>query len=111
LSWIEKKLTPEEDNLVAVFDEAASPLQRAHNPDQLGEFKIRYRHDLRAICERNSIEFMDANDDQRFTHREWLFIDRTHLTDLGHQCLESMMVEWLGKSLGAVDNSKEARVP
>ena len=111
LSWIEKKLTPEEDNLVAVFDKAASPLQRAHNPDQLGEFKIRYRHDLRAICERNSIEFMDANDDQRFTHREWLFIDRTHLTDLGHQCLESMMVEWLGKSLGAVDNSKEARVP
>ena len=96
MSWIEKKLTPEEKNLVAVFDKAASPLQRAHNPEQLGEFKTRYRHDLRGICERNAIEFIDANEDDDFTRHEWLFIDRTHLTDLGHQCLEAMVLEWLG---------------
>lgn len=96
LSWIEKKLTVEEAVLVEVFDSAASPLQRAHSKEQLGAYQVRYRHDIAAICKRNGIEFIDANASPRFLMPDWLFIDRTHLTDLGHQQLEGLVTEWLG---------------
>jgi len=101
LSWIEKKLTSQEQSLVAAFDSAASPLQRAHSPEQLGDYKVRFRHDVEAICQRNDIAFKDANNEIDFCCDEWLFIDRTHLTDLGHQYLERMVLDWLDSVLVA----------
>jgi len=95
LTWIDKTLTPQEQALVAIFDAPGLAIQRAHHPSQLGPWRERYRRDLEKLCARHGIAFLDLNQDKRFAGPEWLFLDRTHLTDLGHEVVAEAVRGWL----------------
>lgn len=95
LTWIDKTLTPQEQALVAIFDAPGLAIQRAHHPSQLGPWRERYGQDLESLCTRHGIDFLDLNQEPRFAGPEWLFLDRTHLSDLGHEVVAEAVRGWL----------------
>lgn len=94
-SWIDRRWTDEELDLIDIFDAAGSPLQRAHHPRHLEPLHGRYASDLAGICGRWGIDFIDTNADPALREERWLFIDRTHMTDAGHQALAALIARHL----------------
>lgn len=101
-SWINKFWCAEEKELIDAFDLAGNVLQQAHHPRHLTPLRERYRNDLRTACARSGATFVDCNDDARFRSSDWLFIDRTHMTDAGHRLLGKIVAEW-------VDSTRRSR--
>ncbi len=98
LSWIDKTLSAEERELVAAFDASPQAVQRAHGPEQLGPWKERYLADLSAACDAAGFDFIDLNAEPRFRAQDWLFADRTHLTDCGQALVADVVEAWLARS-------------
>ena len=51
---------------------------------------------LREVCERNDVRFFDMNSSQEFRNKEWLFVDRVHLTDRGYELAAAALVKEFG---------------
>ncbi len=94
-SWIEKKFTAEEEELISRFDATSATLRKAHAPRVLRPLYSRFSSDAAAICERWNVAYLDCNQDPRLREHNWLFIDRAHMTDAGHALTAEMTVEWL----------------
>lgn len=97
LSWIDKALSAEERELVALFDASPQAVQRAHGPAQLGPWKECFLADLAAACNAAGFDFIDLNAERRFRAGEWLFADRTHLTDRGQALVADVVGAWLDR--------------
>jgi acyl-CoA synthetase (AMP-forming)/AMP-acid ligase II len=100
-SWIDKAFTPEEERLIAIFDSAGALLQQAHAPQYLKPLYVRFSSAVAAICERWNVDYLDCNRDRRMAERNWLFIDRTHMTDAGHALTAKIAAQWVrGRQTG-----------
>jgi|GEM_PF-948713 len=94
LAWINKPLSPEEQELVDLFDGSGAALRRAHHPDILSRWHGPFVQALSAACAEYGIDFIDLNVDPRLRTNEWLFIDRIHLTDRGQEILADIIEAW-----------------
>ena len=82
--WIDKLLSPEERKLFEILDKnQAGDWHSISN--YLATVRDRYFSDVARICEEEKIPFYNLNLDPAFMMREWLFVDRVHLTDCGHE--------------------------
>jgi fatty-acyl-CoA synthase len=96
-SWVDKPLAAEERTLIERFDNAGAVLQQAHHPRHLQALHARFAGELAAICGRWKVDFVDCNADARYRSARWLFIDRTHMTDAGHEVTAAVLTDWLGR--------------
>ena len=95
LTWISKPLTSEEQELITIFDTTFDrPLRRAM-PYIIEPLYPKYAKDIKAICIKNNIDFVDFNQNTKLQSEEWLFIDRVHLTDKAHQIIAEEIFQWL----------------
>ena len=84
LSWIDKKLSAQENELVHIFDCSFDmPLRQVIGVAIQPGYQ-QYRNDLHALCQQYQFEFFDFNQDSFFANDQWLFVDRVHLTDKAH---------------------------
>lgn len=83
-SWIDKTLTPEEEELFAILDENDSYGTWNDLSGYLREQRKRYVADVREVCEGLRVPFFDLNACPSFAEKRWLFVDRAHLTDHGY---------------------------
>jgi hypothetical protein len=82
--WINKEFTEEEKQIFDMLDK----LQRDSweiVKSYLGDKKNKYLKDCKRICEKNDLPFFNINELDSFKKKEWLFVDKAHLTDLGVQ--------------------------
>lgn len=83
-SWIEKALTPEEEEIFSILNRSNSnPSWREIEPylrDQQGDYVFR----VKQVCHELAIPFLDLNTQPAFAQNRWLFVDRAHLTDEGY---------------------------
>jgi len=85
LSWLNKALTPEERELLALVDQQRAQAARWQvDPRHVGEMRDRYFADLSRVCAELGVGFCNLNEAPAFREPEWLFVDRVHLTDRGH---------------------------
>lgn len=82
-TWIEKDLVDEEKVLFSILDKL--PLDWQVLATYLSTQKTRYVHDVNRICGDLDIPFINLNESNAFAKKEWLFVDRIHLTDRGYQ--------------------------
>ncbi len=94
-TWVDKAFTPEEEKLIAIFDSAGAVLQQAHGPQYLKPLHTRFSSDAAAICKRWNVDYLDCNLDRRMAERNWLFLDRTHMTDAGHALTAEIAAQWV----------------
>ena len=93
--WIDKKLSPEEEELFKELDEipnnTLSTVKRFINRD-LHEWFVEH---LKKICGSYGVSFFDMNRDisQRGMDGKWLFIDRSHFTDEGNRVVAEILKE------------------
>ncbi|MBL7164228.1 MAG: hypothetical protein ISS57_16665 [Anaerolineales bacterium] len=94
-TWTRKKLSSEEHDLFAVLDgkqqEQFQILKKNFSQDQY----LWFSNQLQTICETYDVSFMDMNEKMREKpiDDEWLFVDRIHLTDSGHQLVSEIIYE------------------
>ncbi|MBI5897673.1 MAG: AMP-binding protein [Rhodocyclales bacterium] len=98
LAWIDKELSAEERELVALFDGSPQAVQCAHGPERLGPWKERFLADLGSACSTAGFDFIDLNAEPRFREPVWLFADRTHLTDRGQALIAEVVESWLSEA-------------
>ena len=88
--WISKTLTDQETKLFALLDQEGggfSPVVR-----ELTDYKKRYSQDLKTICSKVGMKYLDLNDAPEFQRPEWLFVDRAHLTDAGYDTVAKILM-------------------
>ncbi len=90
-TWINKDLTEEEGQLFRILDSMA--LDWKVLADHIGAHRRRYVQDLEAICAALDIPLLDLNHTPRFAQREWLFVDRVHLTDRGYEVTAEILAK------------------
>jgi hypothetical protein len=98
-TWIREQPSPQER---LVFDE----LDQASNFWQLyGDIATKdagrfYAQELRQACEKLDIRFLDINPvlAEKITERNWMFVDRAHLTDEGHDIVSEVLADSLSLS-------------
>ena len=82
-TWIDKALSPEEQKSFAALDALQGPEWQTVT-NGLRAVRDRYFVDMADICANEGVPFFNLNLDPAFREREWLFVDRVHLTDRGH---------------------------
>ena len=88
--WISKTLTAQETKLFALLDQEGggfSPVLK-----ELTDYKKRYSQDLKTICSKVGMKYLDLNDAPEFQRPEWLFVDRAHLTDAGYDTVAKILM-------------------
>ena len=88
--WISKTLTDQETKLFALLDQEGggfSPVLR-----ELTDYKKRYSQDLKTICSKVGMKYLDLNEAPEFQRPEWLFVDRAHLTDAGYDTVAKILM-------------------
>ncbi len=94
--WLPKEPATEESTLFSELDRDPQNPWRSIAPVLSAEETYRwYRTVLALACTENHIEFSDMNTllPECATGREWLFVDRVHLTDLGNRLVAECLVE------------------
>ncbi len=82
-TWIDKRLSPEEQEIFALLDKLQGPEWQVLKSG-LGLVRDQYFGDLARICAREGVPFCNMNHEPVFREDSWLFVDRVHLTDRGH---------------------------
>lgn len=81
-TWIDKDLSPEESKIFQILDGMSQDWEvlakNIHN------VKDRYFDDVAGVCADLSIPYTNINLAPSFKNRDWLFVDRVHLTDQGY---------------------------
>ena len=88
--WISKTLTDQETKLFALLDQEGggfSPVLK-----ELTDYKKRYSQDLKTICSKVGMKYLDLNEAPEFQRPEWLFVDRAHLTDAGYDTVAKILM-------------------
>jgi lysophospholipase L1-like esterase len=89
-TWIDKSLTREEREIFAILDRMPTGDWRVL-AEFLSAHHQTYVTDVRQICERLGVQFLDLNAATEFAQEEWLFVDRVHLTDRGYALAAELM--------------------
>lgn len=93
IPWLRKTLVQQEIQLFALLDQEAE--SSALLLDEIAKFKVRYSQDLRKICEKLGMRYLDLNEVPELQKPEWLFVDRVHLTDAGYDTVATYLVREL----------------
>ena len=92
-SWCKKKLLTQEQEL---FQEEnnSKKLQGIYRYVDMDKYEL-FRNILKKSTEKYNINFLDCNDifnEKRFD-KEWLFLNRFHLTDLANKYIAESLVK------------------
>ena len=105
---MEKKLSPEEQELFFIADQ--QPMIYWHILSKyLRDKMAKYTEDIRLICEKYHVHFVDLNQNDSLKNQKWLFIDRVHLTDLGYEYLADIISHKLKTQSPPCHSSKQNR--
>ncbi len=83
-AWIEKALSPEEQELFDILDRCDPTGAWEGIAAYLRRERERYVADVQRLCEEFRIPFLNLNRCPAFAESRWLFVDRAHLTDAGY---------------------------
>ena len=92
-SWCQKKLSTEEEKLFRE-ENNSKELQKIYQHVDKSKYEL-YKDILKKSAEKNNINFLDCNDifnEKRFD-KEWLFLNRFHLTDLANKYIAELLVK------------------
>ena len=88
--WISKTLTHQETKLFALLDQEGGGFSTVLK--ELTDYKKRYSQDLKTICSKVGMKYLDLNEAPEFQRPEWLFVDRAHLTDAGYDTVAKILM-------------------
>lgn len=91
LAWIGKTLHTNEATMCAEWNAITSGFRATHRPEIILPWKHRFTDDVRAICEKHGLDFIDLNAQSAMQTAEHLFADRIHLTDRGQQLVAELI--------------------
>lgn len=92
-TWIDKHLSVEEKQIFSILD--ALSMDWIVLSKYISAQREQYKKDVQVICEEIGVPFINLNSYDDFTEKDWLFVDRVHLTDSGYQlCSEIMKREF-----------------
>ena len=95
-SWFNKELSYEEEIIFNQLD--SSSFVNFRNLKQLNYKKfLLYKNYIKEVCKKLKIQLVDSNEylkGKPFS-KEWLFVDRAHMTDLGYKKISDMILSKL----------------
>lgn len=95
LAWVEKPLHPNEQAVCSEWDAISSGFRATHRPETIMPWKHRFARDVRMLCEKHGLDFIDLNTQQELESGEHLFVDRIHLTDRGQRLVADLLSRWV----------------
>ena len=95
-NWCNKDLSDEETQIFKELDASSYKNFKTLKSLDLEKFNS-YRTYISEICDELKIDLIDSNDyiSSKNCHKEWLFIDRAHLTDLGNKYISELILSKL----------------
>jgi len=95
-NWCNKDLSDEEAQIFKENDASSYKNFQTLKSLDLEKFN-NYRTYISEICDELKIDLVDSNDyiSRKNCHKEWLFIDRSHLTDLGNKYISELILSRL----------------
>jgi len=97
--WVRKEPSQEEKSLFAELDQHQglhwSILKEKTDYNQY----LWFSNELRRVCQSYDIEFVDINEEllQYDLSREWIFVDRIHMTNKGYRLVSNIISEHIRK--------------
>jgi hypothetical protein len=88
--WLNKTLATQEKQLFALLDQEADGFLLVLR--EIAEYRDQYDKDLRAICSKVGMKYLNLNDAPELQQPDWLFVDRVHLTDNGYDAVARLLV-------------------
>jgi hypothetical protein len=94
-SWTKDRLSPEEEEVFHAIDSCPNNFWRLFGHILGPEVYSLYAGALREGCERNGVEFIDMNARLRAAAAadDYIFVDRVHFNDPGHELVASLLCE------------------
>jgi len=93
IPWLNKSLVSQETELFALLDQEADGFLLVLR--ELAEYRDQYDQDLRAICSKVGMKYLNLNEAPELQQPDWLFVDRVHLTDNGFDAVARLLVREL----------------
>jgi len=95
-NWCNKDLSEEETKIFKELDSLSYKNFQTLKSLNLAKFDI-YRTYISEICDELKIDLVDSNNyiSSKNCHKEWLFVDRAHLTDLGNKYISELILSRL----------------
>ena len=90
-SWSKRKLCSEEALLFDILDKKANIVLKALENKSIYE---KYLSGLKNFCYTKDIRFIDLNSTLSKS-KEWVFVDRVHLTDIGYEMVSNKIYPYL----------------
>ena len=94
-AWCGKILCPEEQALFDGLNSDQNRILQRLDDQQVG---LRYGNELANFCVENDLTFVNLNTSLKDI-REWIFVDRVHLTDTGYGRVAKDIFNTIGKSV------------
>ena len=90
--WCGKELSDEEKQIFNELDSSNKNTQTLKSLD-ISKYKS-YKDSIAELCNYLNIEFVDSSNfiNKKNFHKEWLFVDRIHLTDLGYKYIAELIL-------------------
>jgi hypothetical protein len=97
--WVRAEPAPQERLLFAELDHLAN-FDRAYGEIARMDVGRRYAEELRAGCDKLGVQFLDMNPvlGEAIRENDWVFVDRIHFTDEGHDIVSSLLATELSLS-------------
>lgn len=88
--WLNKTLATQEKQLFALLDQEADGFLLVLR--EIAEYRDQYDKDLRTICSKVGMKYLNLNEAPELQQPDWLFVDRVHLTDNGYDAVARLLV-------------------
>lgn len=88
-TWLDKPLAPEEKEIFGILDSMSMDWRVLAK--QIVGVRDRYFIDVERICRELSVDYCNINLAPEFLTGDWLFVDRVHLTDRGHEMAANVL--------------------
>lgn len=98
LAWTEKPLHANEEAMCAEWDAIKSGFRVTHRHEIVQPWKNRFTDDVRKLCMKYELDFVDLNIQPLMLTGDHLFTDRIHLTDRGQQIVAELIADHIQNS-------------
>jgi len=98
LAWIDKPLHPNEELVCAEWNAIKSGFRAIHRPEIIVPWRQRFTRDVKELCAKHGLGFIDLNSQPELSTSEHLFVDRIHLTDGGQKLVAESLARWFRNS-------------
>ncbi|MBF0097953.1 MAG: hypothetical protein HQM04_17150 [Magnetococcales bacterium] len=88
-TWIDKELSHQEVALFKILDKMS--IDYTVLAKYIAHVRDRYFDDVSRICHELNVPFVNTNLDPSYKSKEWLFVDRVHLTDRGYEIAANIL--------------------